>query len=285
MDSLRLILMLVGAAIILAVYLHSRFKKDSNKKFLDSGFEPGSSLQSAYDNSKVTDVTGSTNDANVIEKSLPDNANVIVDPSVYSFGSNQVNHGSLLDDELSELARHIKIDDSDPVVERQSAVGSFNGSAPDQKQDENQKGGLVEKVMVIYLLAQPGRKFSGGEIKRIAKSERLQFGADYYFHRYSNTRDKTGSIFGIANILEPGLFDAIDSEDFSTPGLVFFQQLSNAGAALEAFDEMLKSVIQFKEQLDGHLQDSSRNPLNKKAMIKLREQVSAFSLKKSVSPF
>lgn len=255
MDSLRLILMLIGAVIILAVYLHNRLKKVSSQKLTIDSSALDASLQS------------STHDA----ENASNDRGVIVDPSVYSFESKQVDHDSCLDDELSELGSHIKIDDGDPVQP--------------QERGGRKKGKLVEKVMVIYLLAQPNQGFSGSDIKNIAGSEGLQFGADSYFHRYSNPDEKKGSIFGIANILEPGLFDSLDNEGFATPGLVFFQQLSNAGNALEAFDEMLKTIIQFKEKLDGRLQDSGRHSLNKKGMIKLREQVSEYSQKKPVSQF
>lgn len=294
MDSLRLILILIGAVIILAVYLHSRFKKASSLKFMADSSALDAALQSsAHATTKDSNSTGAANDAstNVSGERLMDNdKGVIVDPSVYSFDSKQAIHDTLLDDELSELGSQLKIGDSDSVVEthypsKRTVVGESSESAQSQKQSERKKGELVEKIIVIYLLSQPNRSFSGSEIKNMAESEGLQFGADSYFHRYSNPDEKTGSIFGIANILEPGLFDSIDNEGFSTPGLVFFQQLLNTGNALEEFDELLKSVIQFKEKLDGHLQDSGRHPLNKKAMIKLRDQVSAFAQKNPVSPF
>lgn len=139
--------------------------------------------------------------------------------------------------------------------------------------------------MVIYLLAQPDQEFTGTEIVSAAEAEGLKFGEDGYYHRYSSQDGVPESVFGIANILEPGLFDLSDIDNLFSPGLVFFQRLSNAGGALKAFDNMLETVISFRDRLDGRLQDSGRRPLNKSAMIKLREQVAEFSLKNPVTPF
>lgn len=271
-----MMLLLIGVVIFIAVYLYSRLKKDLDQQF------PGA---------VSTDVSNS----------YDDEQGVIVDSSVYSCGDELVDTKNnlydeqdgkdALDDELIELGYHIKIGESkeaqddffqaDPVnTEVTSAV-----SNEESRLEGHKDSGLVEKVMVIYLLAQPDTKFTGSELKRVAEVESLQFGEDRYFHRYRNADNRTDSVFGIANILEPGLFDFSNSKSFSTTGLVFFQQLSNAEGALEAFDEMLKTVLQFKEQLDGRLQDSSRHPLNKAAMIELRKQVSAFSLENPVTPF
>jgi cell division protein ZipA len=269
MDSLRLILLLIGAAIVVAIYLHSRLKKDAGEQL------PG---------------VGSSQSPETVEQFAQDEQGMIVDPSAYSYEHESVaneynSHDTLResDDELLELGHNIKIDETEEGYDSTFSADEVPAASPHLK--ENQHNGLIEKVMVIYLLAQPDMSFTGSEICRVAEYEGMQFGEDRYFHRYSNADSSSDSIFGIANILEPGLFDLSNLETFSTTGLVFFQQLSNAGGALEAFDEMLKTVIQFKEQLNGRLQDSSRHSLNKAEMIELRKQVSAFSLDNPVTPF
>ncbi len=287
MDSLRLILVLAGAVVIVAVYLYSRYRKDSPREFRGSGYQQEeSSLNSTSTNAAV--VTGSIN-----ESRDEDGKAVIVDPSVYSCEPQSSDAEDSIyeeyngfDDELSELGHNIKIEENSSVQDASlQAEDGIDLSFESSESGRHDKDSLVEKVMVIYLLAQPDQEFIGTEIVSVAEAEGLKFGEDRYYHRYSNQNGTAESVFGVANILEPGLFDLSDIDNLFSPGLVFFQRLSNAGGALEAFDNMLETVISFRDRLDGRLQDSGRRPLNKSAMIKLREQVVEFSLKNPVTPF
>ena len=288
MDSLRLILILAGAVVIVAVYLYSRYRKNPSREFR----KPGN--QDAQSNFISTSTNATISTAKIMEEN---GRAVIVDPSIYScepepteVDNSPYKEYDELDDELSELGRAIKIENK---VEGNTSVQNVSMKAEDDidlsfessEFEDCDKDSLIEKVMVIYLLAQPDQEFSGAEIVSAAEAEGLKFGEDSYYHRYSSQNGSSESVFGIANILEPGLFNLSDIEHLFSPGLVFFQQLSNAGGALEAFDNMLETVISFRDRLDGRLEDSGRRPLNKSAMIKLRDQVTEFSLKNPVTPF
>ncbi len=280
-----MILTLAGAVVIVAVYLYSRYRKASFPGSRKTGFQE---TQSSF-NSTSTIATTETMEEN--------GRAVIVDPSIYScepepteVDNSPYEEYDKLDDELSVLGRAIKIESK---AEENTSVQDVSMKAEDDVDlsfessefEDCDKDSLIEKVMVIYLLARPDQEFSGAEIVSAAEAEGLKFGEDSYYHRYSSQNGSSESVFGIANVLEPGLFDLSDIDNFFSPGLVFFQRLSNAGGALEAFDNMLETVISFRDRLDGRLQDSGRRPLNRSAMIKLREQVAEFSLKNPVTPF
>ena len=285
MDSLRLILVLAGAVVIVAVYLYSRYRKGSFPGFRETGYQE---TQSSF-NSTSSIATGST--ISTVETMEENGKAVIVDPSIYSCEPEPTEVDNSQYKEYDELGRAIKIEKSE--IEENTSVQDVSMKVEDDidlsfessEFEDCDKDSLVEKVMVIYLLAQPDQEFSGAEIVSAAEAEGLKFGEDSYYHRYSSQNGSSESVFGIANILEPGLFNLSDIDNLFSPGLVFFQRLSNAGGALEAFDKMLETVISFRDRLDGRLEDSGRRPLNRSAMIKLRDQVEEFSLKNPVIPF
>lgn len=279
-----MILILAGTVVIVAVYLYSRYRKDSSRDIRVSDYQQEESSFNSNSANSTISTTETTNE---------NGRAVIVDPSIYSCEpqspeaeDSTYEDYSEFDDELSELGHNIKIKENDSAQDAsmQAEDGAdllFDSS----KSRDRDKDSLIEKVMVIYLLAQPDQEFIGTEIVSVAEAEGLKFGEDRYYHRYSTQNGTPESIFGIANILEPGLFDLSDIDNLFSPGLVFFQRLSNAGGALEAFDNMLETVIRFRDRLDGRLEDSGRRPLNRSAMIKLRDQVAEFSLKNPVTPF
>lgn len=125
-------------------------------------------------------------------------------------------------------------------------------------------------IIVLYIMAKAEQKFPGDKINSAAKANRLIFGEMNIFHRLS---DDGESIYGLANMIEPGSFDPENIHDLHTPGLTLFMQISEVADPEAAFIDMLQCAYHMAEMLDGQLCNRRRQPLTQSDAEQYRELV------------
>ncbi len=99
----------------------------------------------------------------------------------------------------------------------------------------------------------------------------LRFGEMNIFHYMDNNR----SVFSLANMLEPGSFDADTIHDLKTTGLTVFMQMQR-GDPLDDLTEMLQRSYQLAGLLDARLCNHKREPLTEQDAENYRTQVADF---------
>lgn len=132
-------------------------------------------------------------------------------------------------------------------------------------------------IIAFYIVARPGRQFSGTDIFTILEEMHFEHGEMDIFHCY-HLGDLTfkQSVLSIANLLEPGTFNREQVDTFTTPGLALFMQLPSPFDGRVAFEFMLNTSYRLATVLEGRVENKQHRPLDAEIVNKLRQKVAEF---------
>jgi cell division protein ZipA len=131
---------------------------------------------------------------------------------------------------------------------------------------------MQSDIIVLYILPKADQVLIGSQINSSAQAMGLSFGEMNIFHYYDNGRN----VFSLANMLEPGSFDANTIHDLKTTGLTVFMQIQG-NDPLDDLTEMLQRSYQLAGLLDARLCNHKREPLTEQDAENYRTQVSRFA--------
>ena len=112
----------------------------------------------------------------------------------------------------------------------------------------------------------------GSQVNSSAQAMGLSFGEMNIFHYRKDSRN----VFSLANMLEPGSFDASTIHDLKTTGLTVFMQIQGDDP-LDDLTEMLQRSYQLAGLLDARLCNHRREPLTEQDAENYRTQVANFT--------
>lgn len=134
--------------------------------------------------------------------------------------------------------------------------------------------GESPEIVTLYLRARGERRISGLSLLDAAIKAGLRFGEMKIFHR--RHRGATRPVFSMANIKRPGSFDPSGWNLFETPGVTLFLTLPGPVSALDAWDAMLATGRRLSEILEADLMDDAQCLLTRQRIAQIREQMREF---------
>ena len=164
--------------------------------------------------------------------------------------------------------------DLDDVASGDNQEDVFDNSAVDNgiTEDDSAKGSKAPSdIIVLYILPKADEELIGSQINSAAQAMGLSFGEMNIFHYKPGAR----SVFSLANMLEPGSFNADTIHDLKTSGLTVFMQI-RAGDPLDDLTEMLQRSYQLAGLLGARLCNHKRQVLTEQDAENYRTQVSEF---------
>lgn len=245
MDSLRLILLVIGILLIAGIYLAYRFKQDAQNLKLP---RPGKIFQKLFSRIFAKDSGSSEYNNNYDE----------LDPSdIEQFSATSTNLNEPLDDDALD------------------AVSAYS--------DIQLKAGVVDDlVIVLNIMAKKGRSFKGLDILDALLGNGFAHGEMSVFHYFENESDKI-PVCSIANVVEPGTFDLTRIELVNTPGMSLFMQLPGDVESRQSFEIMLNKGRAIAEELQGELCDETRSVLTMQTIGHLKEKIEAWLFKQKMA--
>ena len=242
MESLRWILLVVGIAFVVVIYLYGRNKRRQNDTYVDD---------LDYDLPEFSARSLDDVDEGVGEVKIITNAGLAADdPDPLMDMESGPGMGDDLFDELAE-------DDDITLAEKEA--------------EENKTAGKTANIIVMYILPKPGQKLLGGQINSSAQALGMQFGEMNIYHYKPENR----IVFSLANMLEPGSFDPQTIHDLKTSGVTIFMQISG-NDPLDDLTEMLQRSYQMAGLLDARLCNHKREPMTEQDAENYRTQVRNF---------
>lgn len=162
-----------------------------------------------------------------------------------------------------------------PATAAVSEAGSQNHakSKPEESDARNHALDIEPLLIQIFIIAREGQ-FLGPDILRQARSLGLEAGDMDIFHRYTPAGALQDPLYSMANLVKPGSFPFDAMQAFHTPGLALFSELRGEPSDLMVFDELLSAAHQLSEQLNGELRGADRERLDEGSQQALRNQVS-----------
>ncbi|MEM8766785.1 MAG: cell division protein ZipA [Pseudomonadota bacterium] len=154
-----------------------------------------------------------------------------------------------------------------------SRRGGRRGAAEDTV--EAPAAAPVEELVVMNVLAESDRPYTGDELFAALRTCGLKFGDMNIFHR---VEPLTKSVqYSVASAVEPGTFDMADMEAIRCPGLCLFMQLPGPEEPLAAFEDMLSVARSIVGSLGGELRDEHRNIMTAQTVEHYRQRIVDFS--------
>lgn len=243
-DTLRLILLFLGASFILALYLWER------------GQDDGSNDTDAHDDERDDERDAyppATRRAATERRSRREpNLGRCEDPDTGFEDADDAN-------------------DRDQAGRRSPTPAAYPSPATQPEPDPAPDPLLIQ----IGLSARVGT-FAGPDILEAASASELYPGTMSIFHRADPLDDEADPYFSMANMVKPGTFPFADLDAFTTPGLLLFAQLEGDPDDLAVLDDMLAAAREMASALDGEVVDARRRPLTVKQEEEIRARVRAY---------
>ena len=139
-----------------------------------------------------------------------------------------------------------------------------------------------ELVIVLSIMAGPGKRFAGLDILDSLLAHGFVHGDMSIFHYFHKETDKQ-PVFSLANAVEPGTFDMDSIEALHTPGLSLFMQLPGPMDTRDAFEAMLEKGRAIAGDLKGELCDETRSVLTMQTIGHLKEEIEAWLFKQKMA--
>lgn len=133
----------------------------------------------------------------------------------------------------------------------------------------------VEELIVMNVLAEPDRPFTGDELFATLRTCGLKFGDMNIFHRVEPLTKAVQ--YSVASAVEPGTFDMAEMEAIRCPGLCFFMQLPGPEEPTVAFEDMLSVAKSVVKSLGGEVKDEHRNIMTPQTVEHYRQRILDFS--------
>ena len=240
MGPFRLSLLVIGVVVLAAVYFWGRRRRQQN----DDGYLP--------DDRPAAETATGVDDWDIIP--LP----------------RQADRSAPLDEgQLQELAG----------FSGKGAMGRLSAEeeATAQAAFGTSAAAPQEALLVLTVIAQEGASFTGPTLSDLFEDLGLDYGDMQIFHRIDPVSGK--SVFGVANIVEPGYFALQQLPDLRTPGLALFMHLPGPLAGGDAFDDLLVTARRLAGALEGLIGDQQRHLLNEAAIARMRAVAQRFAAK------
>lgn len=133
-------------------------------------------------------------------------------------------------------------------------------------------------TIALTVIAPRGQSFKGPNIQAAASALGFQLGVLGLFDYGQDDSDPlfSMSLFSMAHLRKPGVFDPQTLDDLVTPGLLLFMNLPGPLEEMKALDQLVVTANQLAQNLGGMICDERRNRLTNQGLLHLRSKVAEF---------
>ncbi len=112
----------------------------------------------------------------------------------------------------------------------------------------------------------------------------FKFGDMDIFHRHEDTTGKGPSLFSLANMYNPGVFNLDEIETFNTRGVALFMELPVPSDGHKAFTMMYNAANKIAEAMPrAAVLDGNRNPITKQSVQHTYQKIREFERRQHVA--
>lgn len=234
---LRLILLLIGAAIILGILWHGLQRKNQ-KNLLNKHvkIQDRTDLlledEAAQIKKEVLDIVHAVDVENtIVEEEAP--AFVPEDNEKEDEQTNDTEEW--VKEDLAKYPEKVRL-------EQTNSIGKYS-----------------DRLISIRVMPSQTKTFGGYPLLQALLANKVDYGPLHLFHRYADV-NKTKKLFSIASITEPGDFDLSRAQELTCDGLLLYMNVSEHLDPTSVFEEMFEVAQSLVLRLDGSLMATASNP-------------------------
>ncbi len=284
-DILRLILFLVGAAVIFGIYAADRYKRSiNNEPARNWGRQPQDEDMDYPDSGHVEPRWDRLYepDAELDDDQEYSDSQELYQEEDEDTVPNGMDH--TISSELEQLEEIIHEDhryEPEFSSERESEMPKEQMSISFLTREMRKAGSQIDgpdlptKIIQLNIVPHEGL-FYGDDILSVAHEVGLEPGDMDIFHYFGDDPGSQQAVYSMTSMVEPGTFPMDEMDDFSTPGLTLFAQLPGPKDGLTIFADMLYTAEQLANLLEGELRDETHSALTKQTISHMREDIQEY---------
>lgn len=120
-------------------------------------------------------------------------------------------------------------------------------------------------VLILNVVGEDGGELDGATLLPVLLTLGFKFGDMNIFHRHVDPAGQGPVLFSLANMVNPGVFDIDNMEQFTTTGVSLFMTLPHDNGNMETFNKMLNGAAKIAEEFNGQVLDGERSTLTKQS--------------------
>lgn len=120
-------------------------------------------------------------------------------------------------------------------------------------------------VLILNVVGEDGGELDGATLLPVLLTLGFKFGDMNIFHRHVDPAGQGAVLFSLANMVNPGVFDIDNMEQFTTTGVSLFMTLPHDSGNMETFNKMLNAAAKIAEEFNGQVLDGDRSTLTKQS--------------------
>lgn len=263
MSELRIILLLLGIGVIIAVYAWTRFQQHQPRR------------RPVLRRAVPGPARGDEPDADEIEQELSRMERLLAEdgePDVAESGAEKYGVETFGVETFGAEKSGAEKSGVEKSGQKSGAVTSSPDQAPVDEARPSSQSVDGPGLVIVSVMAETGNAFAGEALSKAFQHNRLRPGEQSIYHRMVFRNSREHSVFSVANVVKPGTFPS-DMEQFSTPGLTLFLQLPAPIDDLEAFDDFVTTAERLAVELGGELRDERRQLLSHQQLMQVRDSI------------
>lgn len=129
-------------------------------------------------------------------------------------------------------------------------------------------------MVMLYVVAAEGYQFNGEHVVQCLEALGFEYGEYQIFHRHKHLGNNNSPvIFSVANMMQPGVFDLDNIQNFATVGLVMFMHLPTEGNPMANLKLMLQSAERLAQSLNGFVLNERREIFDETSRLEYLKRV------------
>ncbi|MDD4863142.1 MAG: cell division protein ZipA [Alishewanella agri] len=285
-DELRLVLIIIGALVLGALFLHGLWtvRKNSNKvqhryhPEEDSKDErPGEGFDE-YGIGQVRVVKGAgKGQAEQRSKLVP--PRTATKPTSRPIDVKRPAEQTDLFAEPKEPVLNFSALDENSIPEQDELLPEDTDYGYDETVDDEptqETEAAPSEVLILYVLVPEQQQIGGQELLSVLTMLGFKYGDMDIFHRHQDSAGTGEVLFSLANMFNPGTFDIERMDELSTRGLSLFMTLPGPGEPLQNFNLMNNAAKKLAEEFGGQVLDGQRSVLTVQTVRHYVERIREF---------
>ncbi len=178
-------------------------------------------------------------------------------------------------DDLDRSAEPVAKDDAPAKAKKKQSrrLAKKNAAKDEAAASVADKPAEGEAAPVLVISVAGRESLRGRPLFKLVQACGMEFGDMNIFHRHEDGPSQGPVQFSMANAVKPGIFNLSQQDDFSTPAVTFFLEMSEPRDLMNAFDCMLATAKCVADNLDGVLKDEHRSVMRPQTIEHCRQQI------------
>lgn len=263
--SIRLILLIIGAVIVLGIIIDGLWRKRRQELIHRSIYQQELKQQhevEEFSQQKAQAYAQASTEIDQPTEQLQDEVQALTPEAAWQEAEEHYSNGRI----EPTLTPKSEIVEPPLTEEKHHAVQQI--IQEELIEDKPEKP--VDDFIVLTVMAKANQKFSGFELLQALLKSGLKHGEMNIFHRHRDLDNKSPVYFSVASVTKPGYFDIKNMHKCETKGLNIFMSASDVNDPADAFEIMLATAQQLAEKLDGIVCDRHRAALTPETLATCR---------------